>query len=229
MNKSKLRSLLNSCKVQDSSNPIKLATSLRSIGLEVPILESGFAFVSDNIVIQIPNADLYGRVAAWEYDASDLYATIDKVNSLVEYKVGDILVADVAGDALCFIAAEVSESDYIKGYGEVSAGVFGYGKYTHSKCRKANKAEKAAFIKLIAKEGIDLDIVDGVVDVFKLRVNPQSYYAVTYDFKRGAVSVAKFNDTNNIYDQLFARTGNYFKTAEEAREALKSKLKNEGV
>ena len=218
MNKKSLKKALDGKKIQDSVNCEKLMEVLKSIGIKADNKKPASFYLIDGDTAITVSAVVFKNLSNDEISAEDLYSKYEE--SMIQYEEGEILTADRGDDHFSFIYLGEHTDGTLLGLGMCSAGL---GKsplrYTKKRCRKATDEEKNTFVNICKDHGINVEYIDGKIDIFKLRAYGQKYYSVFVNFKTGGIDVNDFVEEHSATDDYNFDTGNYFRSESEARQA----------
>lgn len=219
MNKKSLKKALDGKKVQDSVNCEKLMNVLKSLGFKVNTKHpASFYFIDGDTAIPV-SAVIFKNLSNDEVSAEDLYVNFEE--SMIQYEEGEILTADRDDDHFSFIYLGEHTDGTLLGFGMCSTGLGSRPlRYTKKRCRKASDEEKTSFVSICKELGINIEYIDGKIDIFKLRAYGQKYHSVFVNFKTGGVDVKEFVEEHDLTDDYNFDTGNYFRSESEARKAL---------
>jgi hypothetical protein len=218
MNKKSLKKALEGKKIQDSVNCEKLMEVLKSLGFKIDSKKPASFYLIDGDSAISVSAVIFKNLNNDEVSAEDLYANYEE--SMIQYEEGEILTADRGDDHFSFIYLGEHTDGTLLGFGMCSNGL-GNGtlRYTKKRCRKATDEEKTIFVNICKDQGINVEYIDGKIDIFKLRAYGQKYFSVFVNFKTGDIDVKEFVEEHDLTDDNSFDTGNYFRSESEARQA----------
>lgn len=177
------------------------------------------------VVAEAVSKTVFEAVTNDEIGFEDLYNNVCAV-SRAHYKPGEICTADLGDKTLQFQFARVTEDNkFIIGIGMGSDGVITGEpfRYTISKVRRATEEEIETYRNQLDKEGlvVYVDCKAGALRCFrKSHKVGDFYYALTFNCKSNRFVITRIKDSGSLWDDLHWRSGNYYRTHEEAKSAL---------
>ena len=218
MSKEILKKILDGKKIQDSANCEKLTATLKELGFKLGNKSASFYLIDGNTAVPV-SAVVFKNLVNHEVSSEDLYSKFEE--SKIQYEEGEILTADRGEEHYTFIYFKEHTDGTLLGLGMCAEGLGrGIMRYTKKRCRRATAEEKASFVELCKVHGINVKILDGKIDMFKLRSYGQKYYAAFINFTSNELDVEEYVEEHDSADDLNFEVGNYFRSEEEARKAF---------
>lgn len=218
MNKETLKKVLDGKKIQDSANCEKLTATLKDLGFKVGNKSASFYLIDGNTAVPV-SAVVFKNLANDEVSSEDLYSNFEE--SKIQYEEGEILTADRGEEHYTFVYLKEHTDGTLLGLGMCAQGLGrDIMRYTKKRCRRATEEEKDSFVKLCKVHGINIQFLDGKIDVFKLRGFGQKYYAAFINFTSNEIDVEEFEEEHDSTDEHNFETGNYFRSEDEARKTF---------
>lgn len=218
MNKETLKKVLDGNKIQDSANCEKLTTILKDLGFKVGNKSASFYLIDGNTAVPV-SAVVFKNLVNYEVSSEDLYSNFEE--SKTQYEEGEILTAVRGEEHYTFIYLKEHTDGTLLGLGMCAEGLGrGIMRYTKKRCRHATEEEKKSFVELCKFHGVNTQILDGNIDVFKLRCYGQKYYSAFINFASNEIDVEEYEEMHDSADDLNFKVGNYFRSEEAARKAF---------
>lgn len=216
-----VKTLVQNVKCQCSGALKETQELFEKLGLQKPTTD--FFIVDDSYNIIPVNPSVYKYIDLEELSVATLkeqYELQKKCSTV--YKPGTIVAIQSALNEKAVAIVLEDQGDFIKAYGQDFSGEIyddsqSFGK---RRMRKANASEVSHLMKKLSEAGFHTNLIDGLFDLFNLRLYAQEYWAVDIDFVHGK-TCAQYEDTWEKFDSINYANGNYFKTEQDAIAALK--------
>lgn len=217
MSKETLKKILDGKKIQDSANCEKLTATLKDLGFKVGNKSASFYLIDGNTAVPV-SAVVFKNLVNYEVSSEDLYSNFEE--SKTQYEEGEILTAVRGEEHYIFIYIKEHTDDTLLGLALTEFRGCGFMRYTKKHCRRATSGEKHFFVELCKVHGVNAQIIDDKIDVFKLRGYGQKYYSAFINFASKELDVEEYEEMHDSADDLNFKIGNYFRSEEAARKAF---------